>query len=573
MADCYRGEIRVQGRALRGWLAKVNAPTERVVFDVVIDGVSRGSYVADKVHGSLERQSAFGDGLHGFAFIMDRGWITGAQQSVALLVDGNSSGIELHGALGPAAATYFDENGGKAAPKRVLSAEESTAQRELMDLRRRRNDRTAQGDRAETDKRYFQLLDAASRRETPETGWSRSLLLARELYEDGRYAETVAVADRVLKADPGSFRLLLAKGRSLIALNRPAEAREAFLRAQRIDPENLAAQANARVAATLSRDPPRTSVTHSDVPLLVAVGGGLGDLLHATPMIRNISRRMGTRVDLVIAEEYPDNLFLLQHPEYVNHIYSLGQEILARHYPTVFVSHFFGELRPPFRGDRIAWSRARDRLLPGSAHETLFNLESARALLNIPYEQDDATHYYIGDFQYQPPAKPLVGLHAGSKSGHWTVKRWPHFAALAERLGARGIRVASFGIADEYVPGTENRTGGTIREMCQSMLACSFFVSNDSGVMNVANALGIPLLALFAPTDAATLLPLRPTSTAIALEKACSPCHRKNHDLFLSGSCRCIGEIGIDAVERQIVERLAGASAERLVYVRPGPIG
>ena len=49
----------------------------------------------------------------------------------------------------------------------------------------------------------------------------------------------------------------------------------------------------------------------------------------------------------------------------------------------------------------------------------------------------------------RPPAEPLIGFHAGSKSGRWLSKRWPHFAKLAARLGGRGIRVASFGTPDE----------------------------------------------------------------------------------------------------------------------------
>lgn len=566
-AGSYRGDVRVQGRRLRGWLAKVNAPTEQVAFELLIDGVVRGSYVADAVHGSLERQSAFGGGLHGFSLQMDRDWIAGGNQTVALHAAGAPTGVELHAALGPVAGEYFEEPAQKPA-RRVLSVEEGAAARELTELRRRRNDPNEPADRESIEQRYFELLGAASRAESVDTGWSRSLLLARELYEDQRYGDALAVADRVLAQAPDGFRMLLIKGRSLVALNRPAEAHDTFLHAQEIEPENLAARMNARLAAALSAEVPRANAHRAEVPVLIAVGGGLGDLLHATPTIRNIARRTGSRVDVVVAEEYPGNLFLLEHAEFVNRVFGLGQEVLGRHYDIVFVSHFFGELRPPFRGDRVIWSRARDRLLPGSAHETIFNLESARALLDVPYDADDGAHYYLGDLQYQKPREPLIGFHGGSKSGHWLVKRWPHFAELAERLKARGLRVASFGVPDEYVPGTEDRTGGTVREMCERMLACSYFVSNDSGVMNIANALSIPLLALFAPTDAATLLPLRPTSAALALEKVCAPCHRKNHAFFLSGECRCIGEISVDTVEQEILRRIAGDGGERLRHVR-----
>lgn len=305
-----------------------------------------------------------------------------------------------------------------------------------------------------------------------------------------------------------------------------------------------------------------------DMRLLIAVGGGVGDMLHTTPMIRNISRRLGARVDVVVSEEYPRNLFMLHNPAHVNSVYGLRQMPLTRTYRTVFVTHFFGEVRVPFRGEKVVWSRSHDKFRAGTVHETIFNLDSAKEALGIPYDPEDALGYFIGDLEYVPPARPLIGFHAGCKTGHWLAKRWPHYAALAKHLIAQGHRVASFGTPEEYVEGTENRTGGTIREMCEAMLACSFFVGNDSGVMNIANALGIPLLAIYGPTDAKTLLPLRPTSAAIALEKVCAPCHLKNPRRFAAGECSCIGEIPLTAVEQRLAELMQGPPRERITFVR-----
>jgi ADP-heptose:LPS heptosyltransferase len=164
---------------------------------------------------------------------------------------------------------------------------------------------------------------------------------------------------------------------------------------------------------------------------------------------------------------------------------------------------------------------------------------------------------------YRRPAETLVGLHAGSKGERWLSKRWPYFAELAARLSARGLRVASFGTADEYVEGTENCTGGTIEDMCRSMLDCSHFVSNDSGAMHIASALGMPGLALFAPTDAMTHLPLGSATIGLMLEKKCAPCEVKDHRYFASGHCRCIGEIHVDAIERKLLAMMAGAGKSR----------
>jgi hypothetical protein len=283
-------------------------------------------------------------------------------------------------------------------------------------------------------------------------------------------------------------------------------------------------------------------------------------------MIRNISRRLKQRVDVVVSDEYEGTLFLMHHPQFVNAVYGLRPAIVARRYETVFLTHSFGGARMPFAAGRTVWSRDRDHFRAGAVHETLFNLDAARDLLGIPYDPDNAVGYFVGDLSYTRPDEPLIGIHAGSKAGKWTSKRWPHFVDLAKRLMRAGHRVASFGTPDEYVEGTENHTGGTIAEMSRDMLNCSFFIANDSGVMNIANALGIPLLAIFAPTDVRTRLPLRATSAAIVLQKDCAPCEVKNPPLFGAGQCRCIGEISVAAVEAKVHERMADTK-ERVTYV------
>jgi ADP-heptose:LPS heptosyltransferase len=293
-----------------------------------------------------------------------------------------------------------------------------------------------------------------------------------------------------------------------------------------------------------------------DTRFLVATGSGLGNMLHVTPMIANISRRIGARVDVVVAEDHARSLFLMHNPDYVNAVYTLKQAVLRRTYDTVFVTHSFGSVRVAFNSARIVWARDWESFRANGLHETLYNLEAAKQLLGIPYDESDTRNYFCGDLVYKTPHETLVGIHAGSKPGMWLAKRWPYFAELAQRLRRRGIRVASFGLPEEYVEGTENRTGGTIEDMCNSMLDCTHFVSNDSGLMNIANALGIPMLALFAPTYAKTRLPLAITSAAVVLEKDCAPCELKDPEGFTRGQCRCMGDIDVELVEARLLEQM-----------------
>ena len=285
---------------------------------------------------------------------------------------------------------------------------------------------------------------------------------------------------------------------------------------------------------------------HAHSPILIGVGSGIGNLIHVAPMIRRVAEHFGRPVDVLSLSDHKADLFLLHNPAYVNAVYPMQRFSLARRYDTVFLTHSFGLVRMPLKARRFLWSRDWAHFNPEDAlHEAEFNLEAAKQLLGVDYTPEDVTRYFIGDLEYRWPGGKLVGFHGGSKPGHWSSKRWPRHTELAEHLKARGYRVASFGIPSEYVPGTEDMTGGSVEEMARKMLECSYFVSNDSGVMNLANGLGIPLIALFAPTNFVTRGPLRSTSRSVYLVKDCAPCECKDVACFNAGNCNCIGDISL----------------------------
>jgi ADP-heptose:LPS heptosyltransferase/glycosyltransferase involved in cell wall biosynthesis/tetratricopeptide (TPR) repeat protein len=296
--------------------------------------------------------------------------------------------------------------------------------------------------------------------------------------------------------------------------------------------------------------------------ILIGVGSGIGNMLHLTPMIRNISRRLDRKIDLVMTEDHTSSLFLLQNDAYVNSVYSVRPEVLRRRYDTVFITHSFGNARLPFNAKRVVYSRDWMTFEPaGPFHETVYNLEATKAVLGIPYDEADILGYYLGNFQYTRRAAGgalRIGVHGGSKDGFWRSKRWPGHAQLAANLIGQGHRVASFGIAEEYVPGTEDQTGGTIAEMVGKMLDLDYFISNDSGLMNIANALGIPVIGLFAPTNGLTRGPIGPDSRWLAITKDCSPCEvtSTGRATFQSSNCACIAELPIETVEQAVLDHM-----------------
>ncbi|SNB58531.1 ADP-heptose:LPS heptosyltransferase [Rhodoblastus acidophilus] len=360
----------------------------------------------------------------------------------------------------------------------------------------------------------------------------------------------------VIGADKGNIPHLLA--RSGVALPEASELWAREIRRLFDDPGYWRKRSAAARAASeerpFSAQAPRLRrlIAAARAPFLLGVGSGLGNIIHATPLIGFLARKLGRPIDVLVAGDHDGMTFIPAHPDYANHVFSTRAAFAGRRYDTVLLTHSFGQMVPPFACETVLQSRAVDAFTPGHAlHEAEFNLATACRLLGLTYRPEEARDYFIGGYRYEPPPEPLIGLHAGSKAGLWASKRWPHYRELARMLRLRGFRVASFGTPDEYVEGTIDLTGGSIEEMTRRMLACSHFVANDSGVMNIANALGIPLAALFAPTNPRTRGPLRPTSRVVAVRSACSPCEivePYRSAKFKTGECRCMAEIPVEAV-------------------------
>lgn len=396
-------------------------------------------------------------------------------------------------------------------------------------------------------------LRAASRSTNAKIRAEASHLLSRVLLDLGESDGALAAAEAAV-AGPEEGRASGAKANALLAAGHINPAKREYDRLLDGMPQDSPEARSASIASVLCKSADIT--TNGTRPFLLAVGGGIGDLLHTTPLIRNISRRTGSKVDVLIAGDHASAEFLFRNSRLVNQVWPISSEVLKQNYQRVFVTYSFGPLRLPFQAEQVLISRSWRPFRPGHLNETVFNLEAAKALLGISYERDDTTRYFAGELVWQSPPTPLVGLHAGSKDGRWVSKRWPHFAELAARLKVQGLAVASFGTEDQYVEGSENRTGGSIEEMSRAMLECSLFISNDSGPMHIASAMGIPVLALYAPTDPFTHLPIAPDVTALALQKSCAPCEVKNHSYFATGACRCMGDISVDVVEQKALSLL-----------------
>jgi len=151
-------------------------------------------------------------------------------------------------------------------------------------------------------------------------------------------------------------------------------------------------------------------------------------------------------------------------------------------------------------------------------------------------------------------ARPIVALCPGSVGPS---KRWPGtaYAALARRLIGEGFAVWVLGgpgektLAAEIVADTAARdlTGHDLRDAILALAAASAAVSNDSGLLHVAAALGTPAIGIFGPTSPWHWAPLNPLAATIETtsELPCRPCHRPVCRL---GHHRCMQDIAAEQV-------------------------
>jgi heptosyltransferase-2 len=152
---------------------------------------------------------------------------------------------------------------------------------------------------------------------------------------------------------------------------------------------------------------------------------------------------------------------------------------------------------------------------------------------------------------------PLVAVAPGAAFGG--AKRWPigSFAGLIDELTNDGLRSVLIGAAADRAAATEvlmaakaspaplNLVGRTDLPTLGGVLAqCRSLVTNDSGAMHFAAALGLPVIAMFGPTRERETHPIGGQHAVLTHPVWCRPCMLKECPL----THRCMTGIGVDAV-------------------------
>ncbi|MHC1699097.1 MAG: lipopolysaccharide heptosyltransferase II [Geobacteraceae bacterium] len=151
-------------------------------------------------------------------------------------------------------------------------------------------------------------------------------------------------------------------------------------------------------------------------------------------------------------------------------------------------------------------------------------------------EEDTAAAQLLADAGI-PSSKKIVALHPFASNPH---RGWPFedFAALAALLrgqgyitlvlGAPGDRNCFESVRDLFGLETVDLVGRCKLRVTMALLKrCALFVGNDSGIMHLAAAANIPMVALFGPQSPVKFGPWSAQAKVMYRDFPCSPCKQK----------------------------------------------
>jgi heptosyltransferase-2 len=172
---------------------------------------------------------------------------------------------------------------------------------------------------------------------------------------------------------------------------------------------------------------------------------------------------------------------------------------------------------------------------------------------------DDANgQRLIAELGLDPAA--VVGLMPGAEYG--PAKQWPaeYYGALARELGRSGVRSWIFGSAKEHALGEQirgladegvaNLCGKTtLTDVVDLAARCRAVVTNDSGLMHVAAAAAVPVVALYGSSTPDFTPPLTERKVVHYLRLDCSPCFERTFPLI---HYNCLRHISPQAVRESL---------------------
>jgi heptosyltransferase-2 len=223
---------------------------------------------------------------------------------------------------------------------------------------------------------------------------------------------------------------------------------------------------------------------------------------------------------------------------------------------------FLGEMRFGLINDLRPGEKALPRMVDRCAalalpKNAVLPADWPHPQLVVPHEEVMRWRERLGLTDTRPVAVLAPGAVGPSK-------RWPAaaYAELTREMGERGFSVWVIGgpqekdLAAEIIAGAPSRgsdlTGPDLRNAILALAAADVAVSNDSGLLHVAAAIGTPSIGIFGPTSPWHWAPLNPLAAVIEpkTDVPCRPCHKPTCRF---GHHRCMRDIPAEQVAAAVL--------------------
>ena len=192
----------------------------------------------------------------------------------------------------------------------------------------------------------------------------------------------------------------------------------------------------------------------------------------------------------------------------------------------------------------------------GAVHEVEYGLRTVAALdartldLSLAARCDDSDRRDAAHLLAALPPGYRVAIHPGSggysMARRWEPAKWAAVAdALVDRHGAQVILVGTPADGADAVqmamhwPATNLSGRTSLSQLAALLEQCDLFLGANSGVMHLAAAMGVAVVALFGPSNHLAWGPWTPAglSTVVRLGVCCSPCSYVGHSVGLRDGC------------------------------------
>lgn len=317
--------------------------------------------------------------------------------------------------------------------------------------------------------------------------------------------------------------------------------------------------------------------------IVVRMPNWIGDLVMATPILADLRTAYpDAHITALCRSPIAD---LLQHDPAIDELigFQKGVENVARRLRNgcydlgVLLTHSFSSAWWFWQGNvkqRLGYVSSARRFLLNLPAEFPYQMGQQHLVitykmlleqLGIPLSQT-LPRLFVSEEEKQKAQQMLrikdgskvIGINPGAAYGSakcWLPKR---FRMVAERLlSEKGVAIVLFGdttskqLVEEIAEGLPviNLVGKTsVRELMSCIGACDLLLTNDSGPMHIADALEVPVVALFGSTSEVVTGPYR-SGQVIHKHVSCSPCYERKCPLDF----RCMTQITVDEVYEAIL--------------------